>query len=60
MHQLESPFKTYSAENLRKKLNTCKITPLDIEEILSKKKTNEYQLSKFQKIQSEGIGIHPN
>ena len=61
------PFKTYSIENLRKILNTCNLTPLDIEEILSKKKTNEYQLAcvkyfegKFPKIQGEGIGIHPN
>ena len=61
------PYKTYSAENLRKILNTCNLTPLDIEEIMSKKKNNEYQLAcvkyfeaKFPKIQGEGIGIHPN
>ena len=32
------PFKTYSADNLRKLLNTCNLNPLDIEEIISKKK----------------------
>ncbi len=61
------PYKTYSAENLRKILSTCNLSPLDIEEIMSKKKNNEYQLAcvkyfeaKFPKIQGEGIGIHPN
>ena len=63
------PFKTYSVDNLRKILNTCDLSPVDIEEIISKKKNNEYQVScrkyfegKFPKRTSEGegIGIHPN
>ena len=61
------PFKTYSADNLRKILSTCNLNPLDIEEIISKKKNNEYQMAcvkyfegKFPKVQGEGIGIHPN
>ena len=61
------PFKTYSVENLRKILNTCNLNPMDIEEIISKKKNNEYQVAcvkyfeaKFPKVQGEGIGIHPN
>ena len=61
------PFKTYSADNLRKILSTCNLNPLDIEEIISKKKNNEYQMvcvkyfeGKFPKVQGEGIGIHPN
>lgn len=61
------PFKTYSADNLRKILMTYKLTPLDIEEIISKKQNNEYQLAcvkffdaKFRNNQGEGIGIHPN
>lgn len=61
------PFKTFSEDNLRKVLNTCNLNPLDIEEIISKKKNNEYQMAcvkyfegKFPKIQGEGIGIHPN
>ena len=61
------PYKTYSGENLRKILNTCNLNPTDIEEILSKKKNNEFQLAcvkyfeaKFPKVTGEGIGIHPN
>ena len=61
------PYKTYSADNLRKILSTCNLNPLDIEEIISKKKNNEYQMAcvkyfegKFPKVQGEGIGIHPN
>ena len=63
------PFKTYSAENLRKILNSCNLSQIDIEEIISKKKNNEYQLAcvkyfegKFPKRtgEGEGIGIHPN
>ena len=61
------PYKTYSADNLRKLLNTCNLNPLDIEEIISKKKNNEYQMAcvkyfegKFPKIQGDGVGIHPN
>ena len=61
------PFKAYSAENLRKILNTCNLNPLDIEEILAKKKTNEFQLAcvkyfegKFPNQVGEGVGIHPN
>ena len=61
------PFKTYSVDNLRKILMTYKLTPLDIEEIISKKQNNEYQLAcvkffeaKFHNNQGEGIGIHPN
>ena len=61
------PFKTYSVDNLRKILMTYRLTPLDIEEIISKKQNNEYQLAcvkffdaKFHNYQGEGIGIHPN
>jgi DNA primase large subunit len=61
------PFKTYSADNLRKILATCNLNPMDIEEIISKKKNNEYQLScvkyfegKFPKVIGDGVGIHPN
>jgi len=61
------PFKTYSADNLRKILSTCNLNPMDIEEIISKKKNNEYQLScvkyfegKFPKVTGDGVGIHPN
>ena len=63
------PFKTYSTDNLRKILNTCNLSPVDIEEIIIKKKNNEYQLAcrkyfegKFPKRtnEGEGIGIHPN
>lgn len=61
------PYKTYSGENLRKILNTCNLNPIDIEEILNKKKNNEFQLAcvkyfeaKFPKVTGEGIGIHPN
>ena len=61
------PFKTYSADNLRKILATCNLNPMDIEEIISKKKNNEYQLScvkyfegKFPKVTGDGVGIHPN
>jgi DNA primase large subunit len=61
------PFKTYSADNLRKILATCNLNPMDIEEIISKKKNNEYQLScvkyfegKFPKVEGDGVGIHPN
>ena len=31
------PFKTYSAENLRKILETCNLNPVIIEEIMNKK-----------------------
>lgn len=61
------PFKNYSEENLRKILNTCNLKDSDIEEILSKKKTKEYQVAcgkyfegKFPGVLGEGIGIHPN
>ena len=61
------PFKTYSVENLRKILSTCNLNPIDIEEIISKKKNNEFQVAcvkyfegKFPRVQGEGIGIHPN
>ena len=61
------PYKTYSVENLRKVLNTCNLNPMDIEEIIDKKKNNEFQLAcvkyfegKFPRVVGEGIGIHPN
>ena len=61
------PFKNYSEENLRKILNTCNLKDADIEEILDKKKTKEYQVAcvkyfeaKFPGNLGEGIGIHPN
>ena len=61
------PFKTYSVDNLRKILDTCNLNPMDIEEIISKKKNNEFQLAcvkyfegKFPRVQGDGAGIHPN
>ena len=61
------PFKTYSNENLKNLLNTCNINEGDIEDILDKKKRNEFQFAcvkyfegKFPGILGEGIGIHPN
>ena len=61
------PFKTYSAENLRKILETCNLNPVIIEEIMNKKKTNEFQLAcvkyfegKFPRVLGQGAGIHPN
>ena len=47
------PFKTYSADNLRKILGTCNLNPMDIEEIISKE-------GKFPKVEGDGVGIHPN
>jgi DNA primase large subunit len=61
------PFKTYSNENLKNLLNTCNLNDDDIEDILDKKKRNEFQFAcvkyfegKFPGILGEGIGIHPN
>ena len=61
------PFKNNSIENLRVILNSCNLNPLDIEEIIDKKRKKEYQVAcikfydaKFPKNISDGIGIHPN
>lgn len=61
------PFKTYSVENLKKILSTCHLEATDIEEILNKKKNNEFQLAcslmftaRYPLILGSGIGIHPN
>ena len=61
------PFKNYSEDNLRKILNTCNLKDADIEDIISKKKTKEYQVAcvkyfegKFPGVLGDGIGIHPN
>lgn len=61
------PFQTYSVENLRKILSTCHLEATQIEEILNKKKTNEFQLAcslmfqaKYPFIFGTGVGVHPN
>lgn len=61
------PFKTYSAENLKGILASCGIREDRINEIIAKKRNNEYQLAcqklfdaKFPKMEGSGVGIHPN